>query len=240
MTLQDEIAPLEPAAFAPVLDWFGGYGLLTPAEADEVVALFDPGFPLAGAVRAAASIHLHVKVPDVDALPHDEILATGARPTSGAEGHVKYPYPGGISMIFSSIPIAEDDRLGRPPSSLPMLDHKGIDLRDEAPWVRRVFDGVPTIATARGWRHVGQGGSGRPVYCCHTEVAEKHWVFPDAGDAGQRRPIELAFGALRVHGDTMGCDLRPLDPADVGAVAARLAQAPTCCAVPLNPTPGGS
>lgn len=80
---------------------------------DEVLSLFDPEFPYAGAVAAAESIHVHVKVADVDELPHDEIRAQGVTATSCTDGYVKYPFPGGINMIFSSIDISEDDMPGR-------------------------------------------------------------------------------------------------------------------------------
>ncbi len=106
-----------------------------------------------------------------------------------------------------------------------MLDHKGIDLRHGSPVVRSLFDSVPAVATDRGWRHVGQGGGGTLVYCCHTEVEEKHWVYPVLDDARQSRPIEFAFGELVIHDAKMGCDLRPIDPAHprAGEAAAALA-----------------
>jgi len=126
-------------------------------------------------------------------------------------------------MIFSSIPIAEDDMLDGPDGPMPVIDHKGIDLRDECASVRGTFEAVPDVAVARGWRHVGQGGQGQPVCCCHTEVTEKHWVYPKPDDARQRRPIEIAYGELRIHDPKMGCDLRPVDPAHPRAAEARAA-----------------
>ena len=182
---------LDRDAFVSTLDRFRGLGLLSPAETEEVLALFDPDFPYADAVAAAESIHVHVKVDDVDSLPHDEIRAHGVTATSCTDGYVKYPYPGGINMIFSSIDISEDDMLDEPVAT-PMLDHKGIDLRDERSEVRTVFDAVADRAGQVGWRHVPQGGDGQPVYCCHTEVSGKHWVYPVTGEAGQTRPIDPA------------------------------------------------
>ncbi len=117
---------------------------------------------------------------------------------SCTDGYVKYPFPAGINMIFSSIDIAEDDMLDEPVAT-PMLDHKGIDLRDERSEVRSVFDAVADRAGEVGWRHVPQGRDGQPVYCCHTEVSGKHWVYPVSGEAGKTRPIEFAFGALEIH-----------------------------------------
>jgi Carboxymuconolactone decarboxylase family len=222
-------------AFVSTLARFHDLGLLSSAETDEVLALFDPDFPYADAVAAAASIHVHVKVDDVDALPHDEIRAHGVTATSCTHGYVKYPFPCGINMIFSSIDIAEDDMLDEPVAT-PMLDHKGIDLRDERSEVRSVFDAVADRAGDVGWRHVPQGGDGQPVYCCHTEVSGKHWVYPVSGEAGQMRPIEFAFGALEIHDSKMGCDLRPIDPAHPRAAEAQAALA--ACAASHGPTEG--
>ncbi|QIS19924.1 hypothetical protein [Nocardia terpenica] len=49
-------------------------------------------------------MRVHVKVDDVAALPHERIRVKGAAPENEAPGYVKYPFPGGINMIFSSIP----------------------------------------------------------------------------------------------------------------------------------------
>jgi hypothetical protein len=73
---------LDRDAFVSTLDRFRDLGLLSAAETDEVLALFDADFPYADAVAAAESIHVHVKVNDVDALPHDEIRAHGVTATS--------------------------------------------------------------------------------------------------------------------------------------------------------------
>src|SRR5207244_9635675 len=72
------------------------------------------------------------------------------------------------------------------------------------------FDALPAVAVSRGWAHLSQGGVGRPVRCCHAEVNEKHWLFPNAHDA---RPIEIALGPLRHGSSVAGCDLRPSRPA---------------------------
>jgi hypothetical protein len=218
----DVLEGVDPRSFTQSLKLFEGLGLVSEAETAEVLAMLGPSFPFAEAVAAAASIHLHVKVPDTSALPHDVITAAGSKPTSCTEGYIKYPFPGGISMIFSSIPISEDDLLeGDEPLRGAVLDHKGIDLRSSAPAVRALFDTVPAIAARQGWRHRAQGGDGTPVYCCHTEVAGKHWVYPSPGEAGQNRPIEFAIGELVIHDFKMGCDLRPIDPADPRADDAR-------------------
>ena len=114
----------------------------------------------------------------------------------------------------------------------PFLDHAGVDLRRESPEVRAAFDKVPEQARGGGWRHVPQGGEAGGVFCCHTEVRGKHWVYP-AADAKFLRPIEFAYGALLIHGKSMGCDLRPIDPAHRFAAQVK-AMAP-CCGVTAVP-----
>ncbi len=224
MSTQEYTGRIDPGSVETTMSVLAGLDLLSEAETVEVKAMFEPGFPLVDVLAGAESIHLHIKVPDVDALPKGAMVAAGSHPVSETEGYVKYPFDGGISVIFSSIPISEDDMLsGEPPLDSAVLDHKGIDLRlpDEA--TRAAFDSVVAIAAGRDWRHAGQGGGGTPVYCCHTEVSEKHWVYPVAGDAGQHRPIEVALGELKIHDTKMGCDLRPIDPAHPRAAEAAAA-----------------
>jgi alkylhydroperoxidase/carboxymuconolactone decarboxylase family protein len=224
MTVQEQLAAeLDPQAFVRTLDVLHELGLLSPAEMREVLSIFDPDFPFAEPLRQASSVHVHSKVEDVRTLPHDRILAQGARPESQADGYVKYCFPGGLNMILSSISISEDDLLpGEPLAVLPVMDHKGIDLRRDTAAVHGAFDAVPETALAHGWRHVQQGGDGQPVYCCHTEVQGKHWVYPPAS-GGHTRPIEFAIGELQIHEAKMGCDLRPIDPAHPRAAEARAA-----------------
>lgn len=72
----------------------------------------------------------------MDNLPHAQIRAR-VTPTSQTDGYVKYAFPGGINMIFSSIPISEDDMLaGATAPTRAVLDHKGVDLRTETDEVR--------------------------------------------------------------------------------------------------------
>ncbi len=239
MSLQETVR-LDPAAISETLDFFSGLGLLTAAETGEVLAMLAPDFAFAEAIRNAESVHVHVKVHDTEALPHAQIVAGGSHPENTTEGFVKYPFTTGVNLIFSSIPISEDDMLtGEPDLPLAVMDHKGVDLRDETPAARAVFDSVTATALERGWRHVGQGGGGTPVYCCHTEVEEKHWVYPNPGDSGQYRPIEFAFGELKIHDTKMGCDLRPIDPAHPRAAEASAALS-ACAASHSAPDDDGS
>jgi alkylhydroperoxidase/carboxymuconolactone decarboxylase family protein len=210
---------LDRKRFATVLGDFRELALLTAAEIDEVLSIFEPSFPWAESLAKADSVHVHLRVEDVSRLPHDRIVALGSAPENRKDGYVKYPFAGGLNVIISSIDIAEDDRLPSAARPRPHLDHLGIDLREESAATRASFDAVPAIASAQGWRHKAQGGPGKPVYCCHVEVGAKHWVYPPAG-ARRTASIEFAFGALKINGTSMGCDLRPIDPAHPEAAKA--------------------
>jgi len=87
-----------------------------------------------------------------------------------------------------------------------------VDLRDETAPVRQTFNALPAVAGNLNWAHTSQGGEGRPVYCCHVEVAEKHWLYPPDENGYNGIPLEFAYGALKVNPDKMGCDLRPANP----------------------------
>jgi hypothetical protein len=114
----------------------------------------------------------------------------------------------------------------------PFLDHLGVDLRAETAAVRAVFDALPALAARAGWGWATQGGEGRAVFCCHVQVAAKHWLYPDRDGAHSGIPIEFAYGPLRIEAGKSGCDLRPAAPgapADANA-AANCAKAPAACA----------
>jgi diadenosine tetraphosphatase ApaH/serine/threonine PP2A family protein phosphatase len=214
---------LDPAAFQRVLGAACELRLLHRGESAQVQSLFDPAFPFFSAFRLANSVHAHIKVDDVSALPHAAIMRLDTKPENAREGYVKYSFAGGINLIFSSIPIAEDDLLPGQAPPKPFLDHMGIDLRREIGIVRAAFDDVPLIASRAGWLEEPQGGAGRAVSCCHAHVAAKHWVYPPDDDERWRRPIEMAFGPLRITAEMSGCDLRPIDPRHPGAPHARAA-----------------
>ena len=73
-------------------------------------------------------------------LPVSRILALGTSPENERPGYVKYPFPGGINLIFSSIPVAEEDQLDEPRAQKPFVDHFGIDLRRETGVVRALYE----------------------------------------------------------------------------------------------------
>lgn len=184
-------------------------GLLNETERKELLFAFTPEFPFAEAVAMTDSVHAHVKVPDTDLLPHEKLRALGYRPENPVPGYIKYSTDASINLIFSSINIAADDGIpGAVTLPKPFMDHVGIDMRDDTAPTKAMFDSIPGRAAELGWREVTQPG---PVHCCHTEVASKHWAYPPEV-AGWRRPVEFAFGTLKVFTEKMGCDLRPIDP----------------------------
>jgi alkylhydroperoxidase/carboxymuconolactone decarboxylase family protein len=199
---------LDPRNIRTTLELARRHRLLTEAEASQIEGALSPGFPFQDASRLAGSLHAHVKVESLRLLPDAALRDAGGVVENEKAGYVKYAFASGLNLIFSSIDISEDDlRDGGARLPRPFLDHFGIDLRQETADVRALFDSVPKRATELGWGLASQGTEERPVFCCHTSVARKHWVYPSTGT-----PIELAFGALVIHADKSGCDLRPLDP----------------------------
>jgi hypothetical protein len=198
---------------AHTLEFFRNLDLISVSEMRGVLWVFEQACPFREHLGLADSIHVHIKVDDTIDLPHAAIRNAGGHPETAQMGYVKYAFPAGINTIFSSIPVAEDDGLGGTSApAKPFLDHAGLDMRTETRAVRRQFDSIPEIAQRVGWRHVPQGGTGRAVHCCHTQVNEKHWVYPPVGHVAFTRPLEFALGPLVLHESSMGCDLRPIDP----------------------------
>jgi len=190
---------------------FTARGLLTDAEAAQVLEFAREDFPFAEAMHNAESLHVHVSADEREGLPDVEAIRVAARETSGDDRERKYVFASGLNVIFALDPTAQDEFIdGAAPRSKPYVDHLGVDLRDESDETRRIFDGIPFVARRAGWRHVAQEG---PVRCCHVEMGPKHWVYPPEGVAGTRRPIEFAFGELKLADKYLGCDYRPIDPA---------------------------
>ncbi len=197
--------------------------LLQPRELESVLAMFDTDFPFAAALARAESVHLHVRVDDL--APIRAALERLGTPENEKDGYLKLRSPDGVHVIVSSIDVAEDDRVAAiPRRPRAHLDHVGIDMREDSADARGTFDAIPERARAGSWRTAHQGGEGQAVFCCHTSVAEKHWVYPPSC-AKVQTIVEVAFGPLRI-GDGMGCDLRPLDP----QLAAEHGAAAVCCA----------
>ncbi|MEU8082615.1 hypothetical protein AB0B57_03135 [Micromonospora sp. NPDC049101] len=205
----------DQAAAAATLKFFAERRLITADEAGLVSELFDPRFPFAAAIGIADSVHVQVKVADIAALPHEDILSQGVTAQRDATNFRKYGFPDGLAVIFTSGAIAEEDLIpGAVTRSLPYVDHLGIDLREDSADSRAVYDDIAARAVAAGWRHVRQGGPQTPVRGCQCEVPEKSWVYPPNGPDGRNRPIEFAFGELElIAGADNSCDYRPIDPA---------------------------
>lgn len=200
--------------------------LISALEHEEILSVLVSDFPYAEALGFTDSVHAHIKVSDVDTLPHASLAELGYLPENPEHGYIKYTTGSSINLIFSSIPISQDDQIpGAVGPERPFMDHVGIDMRNESPATLAMFDAIPGRAAALGWQEAPQGGGGRAVHCCHTQVKAKHWVYPPACWKGWRRPIEFAFGTLVVFDQKMGCDLRPIDPAHPMASGA----AATCC-----------
>lgn len=209
------------------LNWFEQQALLSPRERRLVDAMFEPCFEFADAMASADSIHVHISVNDTEALPHIAFQREGGSFDHGQPGYVKYCFPDGLNMIFSSIPVSQDNLAETEESRRPrpFLDHLGIDLRQETEPVKERFNHVPNKAGELGWGHIPQGGKGRPVFCCHIEVGAKHWVYPPDDASGEGVPLEFALGPLKSNGVKAGCDLRPSRPV---ASSVSVAQEPCC------------
>ncbi|MET8155538.1 hypothetical protein ABZT47_04125 [Sphaerisporangium sp. NPDC005289] len=222
------------ASVDEVLVEAGSLGLISEVERSEILSVLTPEFPYADALKYTDSVHAHIKVEDVDQLPHAQLKELGYRAENAEPGYIKYSTDAAINLIFSSIPIAKDDQVsGAVTLPKPFMDHVGIDMRDEATATYEAFEKVPDRAAELGWREVPQGGATAPVHCCHTQVKSKHWVYPPEDWKGWRRPIEFAFGTLVVFDKQMGCDLRPMDPAHP------LAQSESCCGAPATDQASG-
>jgi hypothetical protein len=196
---------------------------LSTTERSGLVALLDDAFPFRDALATARSIHVHLRLEDLATLP--VAVRRWGTIENERSGYLKIACDGGVNVIVSSIDVAEEDRLA-PRAPRPHLDHVGVDLREITPASRVLFDAAPARARSLGWGHVAQGGPGAPVRCCHTSVAEKHWLFPRG--SAFARPLELALGPLVLSEGGQGEDLRPMDPADPRA-------RPVACCAPTSP-----
>src|SRR5690242_16364634 len=131
------------ARVEPQLDYLASRQLLSRREPDQVLALIGSGYDLAEAVAAAQSLHLHIKVDDLDDLPHAELAERGELERWKAPGYVKYRLPGNINVIFSSFPVAQDDLIrGAVTLPRPFVDHYGVDMRREDALTRNRFDAI--------------------------------------------------------------------------------------------------
>lgn len=201
-------------------------GLLKDDETTIVTDFGQPGSRFHDTLALAETLHLHIKVDNTDELPINAFFKAGAELDHQKSGFVKYRFPGAINAIFSHIKVSQEELIETEATRRPrpFLDHIGIDLREETPAVRAAFDALPQVAAEDKLPLASQGGPDQPVYCCHVEVAEKHWLYPPDKDGHPGIPLEFAYGALKVNPETSGCDLRPADPNKVDP-----ASIPVCC-----------
>lgn len=220
MKLQDD--PAVEESLRALLDC----GLLGASELEAVHRLGLDDSPVADEIELAETLHLHIKVDNTHDLPLNRFFDAGARLDHQKDGFVKYRFPGAINAIFSHIKVSQDELFETEANrrSRPFLDHIGIDLREETAPVQRAFDSLPELASELQWGLASQGGPDSPVYCCHVEVAAKHWLYPPDAAGHPGIPLEFAYGPLRVDPDKSGCDLRPADPAKIDP-----ASIPSCC-----------
>jgi hypothetical protein len=193
------------------LDFVSSLGLLSTRESFSIQSALAE-YTLAACLNHAESVHLHVKMDDTDQLRSAALEGAGGVLDHGRHGFVKYRMPGSVNLIFSHIPTSADDlrECAAQRRPRPFLDHVGVDVRVVSAAAREAFDALPALTLSRGWAHVAQGAAGRPVHCCHVEVDEKHWLFPDGEGV---LPLEIALGPLRRASGAAGCDLRPSHPA---------------------------
>ena len=214
---------IDHKAATQLLNEVESLGLLKKAEVEEVNNALLSCHPLADAVKLADSIHVNIKVDDIACIPQEFLEERNAVAENSKDGYIKWAFPGGVNVILSSIDISQDDlieaKLGtnRP---RPFLDHLGIDLRQETEPVHNVFNALPYLATRNGWAYASQGQPGKPVFCCHIQVAAKHWVYPRKTKTGISLPLEFAIGPLIINEHKSGCDLRPADPMTIPEGAA--------------------
>lgn len=201
-------------------------GLLDDHELVVVTDFGKPGARFHDTLELAETLHLHIKVDDTDKLPINAFFKAGAELDHQKNGFVKYRFPGAINAIFSHIKVSQDELIETEATRRPrpFLDHIGIDLREESTAVRAAFHALPKVAEEEKLPLASQGGPGKPVYCCHVEVAEKHWLYPPDADGHPGIPLEFAYGPLKVNPDKSGCDLRPADPSKVAP-----SSIPSCC-----------
>jgi len=119
------------------LAFFHDMDLLAAADRDRVLWLFAPEFPFRAQLESADSIHVHMKIPDTARLPRDAIVNAGAMLESEQSGYLKCAFAPGVNMIFSSIPVAEDDRLAdAAPITQPFLQYRPQGGLYTDPWRR--------------------------------------------------------------------------------------------------------
>jgi hypothetical protein len=203
-----------------LLDHFDVYDIIPENTAAQLENLTAENFLYKEQLDLAESIHLHIKVPDTAKLPHEDLMQHGGKPQNEKKGYIKYAFDSGVHLIFSSIPVSQEEKAGLTLYNYPHLDHIGIDIRKDDADSYDVFNRIPSLSDENYLPYKRQNGDGQKVQCCHVSVNEKYWVYPKG-----RAHFEFAFGPLTVSDAFFGCDLRPADPALMIPE-----EQPSCCA----------
>jgi len=180
--------------------------LLSPGELEYAQALTENDFSFAEQVKIADSVHYHIHVADVSAIPYDLLKLQEANIVNQAEGYIKLAFAGGINFIFSHIPVAQHERTKRRVEET-YLDHIGIDIRSDDKPAYITFQQIPLVSAQHDFLFTRQGDGKDVVKCCHMQVNEKYWVYPN-----ENLNYEFAFGPLVIHEGGFGVDLRPANP----------------------------
>ena len=85
--------------------------LLDKEELQAVHDVAAENFPFAEQVAAAATVHFHIHVNNIEELPHELLQSHTGKIVNKAEGYIKYEFDDGINFIFSHIPVAQRKKL---------------------------------------------------------------------------------------------------------------------------------
>ena len=180
--------------------------LLSSEEAEKAISVVHEGFPFQQQIEIAESVHFHIHVANISMLPHEKMIAQNSSVVNKAEGYIKYAFDGGVNFIFSHIPVAQKEKTNRKQDES-YLDHIGIDIRSDDKPAYITFQQIPLISSLHDYLFARQGDGKNVVKCCHMQVKEKYWVYPD-----EKWNYEFAFGPLVIHEGGFGVDLRPANP----------------------------
>ncbi len=181
--------------------------LLSKDELGNVLGIGKENFPFAQQVAAASSLHFHIHVNNTDELPHELLQSYTGRVVNKAEGYIKYAFDDGINFIFSHLPVAQKEKVTRSEDDA-YLDHIGIDIRSDEKPAYIAFQQIPAISAQNDYLFTRQGDGKEAVKCCHMQVKEKYWVYPN-----NLLNYEFAFGPLVINeSGAFGVDIRPANP----------------------------
>ncbi len=181
--------------------------LLDKEELPAVHDVAEESFPFTEQVATAASVHFHIHVNNIEELPHELLQSHTGKIVNKAGGYIKYEFDDGINFIFSHIPVAQKEKVIRAGDHA-YLDHIGIDIRSDEKPAYIVFQQIPAVSAQYDYLFSRQGDGKEAVKCCHMQVKEKYWVYPN-----NKLNYEFAFGPLVIQeGGAFGVDLRPANP----------------------------